>query len=295
MESGRPILNPSSGSAGIGVRLCCMHAVELVFAIGWAAFWIYWLVAALSMKRGRVPWSRELRIRAVVVVLAIVLLRTGAFRDAGINSDPWRTGLGLFLFAVGLGFAIWARLHIGRNWGTPMSQKDEPELVTSGPVRPRPPSHLLWHSGGGCRHRRGAELVVAFRHCPGWDLFRLQRYCRGAQPHRGIPRHLSGVQALDQDAHTLHLRMDSVGNRPHESPPSLHQVPRSVRPVLVRRMVMCSLSPSRSRRAWGLVQYGGCTVRPGYPAPTEAGPRSGGGRRGKRPSPEAQPAAPPCR
>ena len=29
-----------------------MHAVELVFAIGWAAFWIYWLVAAFSMKKG---------------------------------------------------------------------------------------------------------------------------------------------------------------------------------------------------------------------------------------------------
>ena len=44
-------------------------------------------------------------------------------------------GLGLVLFALGLGFAIWARVHIGRNWGTPMSQKDEPELVTSGPYR----------------------------------------------------------------------------------------------------------------------------------------------------------------
>ncbi len=32
-----------------------------------------------------------------------------------------------------LGFAVWARVHIGRNWGTPMTQKDEPELVTSGP------------------------------------------------------------------------------------------------------------------------------------------------------------------
>src|ERR1700734_46387 len=87
------------------------------------------------MKRGRGLWSRELRIRAVGVVVAIVLLRVGAFRHDGINSDPWRVGLGLFLFALGLGFAIWARLHIGRNWGTPMSQKDEPELVTSGPYR----------------------------------------------------------------------------------------------------------------------------------------------------------------
>ena len=36
---------------------------------------------------------------------------------------------------MGLGFAIWARVHIGRNWGTPMTQRDDPELVTSGPYR----------------------------------------------------------------------------------------------------------------------------------------------------------------
>jgi len=80
-----------------------MHAIELVFAFGWAAFWIYWLV--------------------------------GAFRNRGLNTDPSRAALGLVLFAVGLGFAIWARLHIGRNWGTPMSRKNDPELVTSGPYR----------------------------------------------------------------------------------------------------------------------------------------------------------------
>jgi protein-S-isoprenylcysteine O-methyltransferase Ste14 len=83
----------------------------------------------------RLSWSLELRIRAVVVVLAILLLRLGAFRDGGLNSDPWRAGLGLLLFALGLGFAIWARQHIGRNWGTPMSKKVEPELVTSGPYQ----------------------------------------------------------------------------------------------------------------------------------------------------------------
>jgi len=115
--------------------MCRVHAVELVFALGWATFWIYWLVAAFFMKRGHVSWSLELRIRAVVVVLAILLLRLGAFRDGGLNSDPWRAGLGLLLFALGLGFAIWARQHIGRNWGTPMSKKVEPELVTSGPYR----------------------------------------------------------------------------------------------------------------------------------------------------------------
>ena len=116
-----------------------MSTVELIFAVGWAVFWLYWLVAAFSVKRGRVPWSRELRIRAVIVVVAIVLVRLGAFRVHSHNTDPWRTVVGLGLFALGLGFAIWARIHIGRNWGTPMSQKNEPELVTSGPY------HLVRH------------------------------------------------------------------------------------------------------------------------------------------------------
>jgi len=112
-----------------------MRAVELVFAVGWAAFWLYWLVAAFSMKRGRVPWSRELRIRAVIAVVVILLIRVGAFRGHGLNADAWRAGVGLVLFALGLGLAVWARIHIGRNWGTPMTQKETPELVTSGPYR----------------------------------------------------------------------------------------------------------------------------------------------------------------
>ncbi|HEY4413571.1 MAG TPA: isoprenylcysteine carboxylmethyltransferase family protein [Gaiellaceae bacterium] len=112
-----------------------MKAVELVFEVGWAAFWVYWIVAAFSTKRGRIPWGREARIRAVIVVIVIVLVRIGAFRNHGVQTDPWRAGIGLVLFALGLAFAIWARLNIGRNWGTPMTQKDEPELVTSGPYR----------------------------------------------------------------------------------------------------------------------------------------------------------------
>jgi protein-S-isoprenylcysteine O-methyltransferase Ste14 len=117
----------------------CVHAVELVFAVGWAAFWIYWIVAAVSAKRGRVLWSHELRIRAVVAIVAILLIRFGAFRHDGLNSDPVRAGVGLLLFALGLALAIWARVQIGRNWGTPMSRKEEPELVTGGPY------HLVRH------------------------------------------------------------------------------------------------------------------------------------------------------
>src|SRR5262245_15857635 len=116
-----------------------MRAVEIVFAAGWTVFWLYWIAAAFATKKGRVPWTRELRIRAVIVVFVIVLVRVGLFRGHGIDTDPWRAGVGLVLFACGLAFAVWARVHIGRNWGTPMTRKKEPELVTSGPY------HLVRH------------------------------------------------------------------------------------------------------------------------------------------------------
>jgi protein-S-isoprenylcysteine O-methyltransferase Ste14 len=43
--------------------------------------------------------------------------------------------LGIVVVAGGFGFAVWARVHLGRNWGMPMAVKEEPELVTSGPYR----------------------------------------------------------------------------------------------------------------------------------------------------------------
>ena len=127
------LIHTKSGGSGYGGGR--MHAIEFVFAIGWAVFWAYWLVAALSMKRQRIPLSRELRIRLALFVLVVILLRIGAFQSSVRKVDPWLSAIGLTLFAAGLGFAVWARIHIGRNWGTPMSQKADPELVTSGPYQ----------------------------------------------------------------------------------------------------------------------------------------------------------------
>jgi len=113
----------------------CVHIVPAVFAIGWIAFFGYWVVAAFWMKRGRVPWGRELGIRVAVVIVAVVLVRTGALRHHHRTTAVWLIGVGFALFAIGLALAVWARIHIGRNWGTPMSQKADLELVTTGPYR----------------------------------------------------------------------------------------------------------------------------------------------------------------
>ena len=51
------------------------------------------------------------------------------------TNNPWLQGIGLAVFLLGLALAIWARRYLGRNWGMPMSQKVDPELVTTGPYR----------------------------------------------------------------------------------------------------------------------------------------------------------------
>jgi protein-S-isoprenylcysteine O-methyltransferase Ste14 len=116
-----------------------MNAVDAVLIVVWAMFWLYWLVTAFSMKRGKVRWSRELLVRVVIVAVVFALVRAGAFREYAANREAWRDALGLVLLFVGLGFAVWARANIGSNWGSPMTRKADPELVTSGPY------HLVRH------------------------------------------------------------------------------------------------------------------------------------------------------
>lgn len=112
-----------------------MHAVALVILVVWIVFWIYWLAAATSgVRSGRTRWGRFVGVRAALVLLALLLIRTRAFKGGQtITKDPWLQAVGLVVFLSGLALAIWARRYLGRNWGMPMTEKVDPELVTSGP------------------------------------------------------------------------------------------------------------------------------------------------------------------
>ncbi|MGH7749560.1 MAG: methyltransferase family protein, partial [Candidatus Dormibacteria bacterium] len=113
------------------------HVIDAVISIVWIAFWVYWLAAALGAKRRRSGAAFVgVRVRAAIVLLVFVVVRSPLLR--GHSLDIHSAGLqaaGLVLFLLGLASAVWARIHLGANWGTPMSQKVDPELVTSGPYR----------------------------------------------------------------------------------------------------------------------------------------------------------------
>lgn len=107
----------------------------------WLLFVVYWAVAAVGAKRStsRRPWRREIGVRLVAMLLIVAVLRSTSLREflaetqrsASHSSLLGWMGVALCLF--GFGLAINARRHLGRNWGMPMSRKEQPELVTSGP------------------------------------------------------------------------------------------------------------------------------------------------------------------
>ncbi len=110
-----------------------MDPIKLALGWAWLAFWIYWLVSAASSKESvRSGWRTRLTGVSVVGVFVIAgVLRGGSLAVHSLIL----AAIGALVFAGGIALAIWARLHLGRNWGMPMTQRAEPDLVTSGPYR----------------------------------------------------------------------------------------------------------------------------------------------------------------
>jgi protein-S-isoprenylcysteine O-methyltransferase Ste14 len=116
------------------MREVVMQVVDIVIGVGWLAFGLYWLAASANVKQGQSGWRRFLVVRVVILVVFLALWRVKSFRhNYLLTHSPLLAGIGLAIFAAGLGLAVWARVYLGRNWGMPMTRKDEPELVTTGP------------------------------------------------------------------------------------------------------------------------------------------------------------------
>ena len=113
-----------------------MHPLDYVFVGVWVVFWVSWVAAGFTSKttaRHQSGWA--IGVRLVIIVVVVTVARTGAFTHARSVTNPWLEGVGTTLFFSGLALAIWARRCLGRNWGMPMTEKADPELVTNGPYR----------------------------------------------------------------------------------------------------------------------------------------------------------------
>lgn len=128
--------------------MAILSAIPLVF---WIILWCYWLVSAFRAKKSvHTPrwWLVAFGTRfvmLVIVIFAIYVGHGGFLKSFSISSfgqpaapTPTNILLGVIgdvLCAGGVTFAIWARAYLGKNWGMPMTLREKPDLVTSGPYK----------------------------------------------------------------------------------------------------------------------------------------------------------------
>jgi protein-S-isoprenylcysteine O-methyltransferase Ste14 len=115
-----------------------MQMYNGLLAVIWLIFVVYWCISAAGSKKTITENSRWWSIRALVAAGVLWLFYSHRWHGvrgggAAIPVPGAVRMLGVFLTAIGIVAAMWARIHLGRNWGMPMAVKEEPELVSSGP------------------------------------------------------------------------------------------------------------------------------------------------------------------
>jgi protein-S-isoprenylcysteine O-methyltransferase Ste14 len=105
----------------------------------WLAIFIIWAISGLTVKE-TVRSKSDARARLLVwgVLLGWFILfnpnfRPGLLKERFVPTGPATAYTGLALTVVGLGFALWARLAIGRNWGGAITIQEGHKVVRSGP------------------------------------------------------------------------------------------------------------------------------------------------------------------
>jgi protein-S-isoprenylcysteine O-methyltransferase Ste14 len=110
------------------------------YVVLWVIFLAVWILAAASTKRSmRRDSSISRFVYGMLVPLgAYLVIQPGRFGAFNVRLLPatWAVNLcGLTITGAGLGFAIWARFTLGRNWSGAVTVKAGHELIRSGPYR----------------------------------------------------------------------------------------------------------------------------------------------------------------
>ncbi len=134
------------------------HYPGVVIAVTWLVFLIFWIVSSFTAKKiarreGRAGIAR----RVVCVLVGYFLFYRAADPVLGVFShrflpDEIRLAwIGAAKTIVGVLFAIWARVHIGKYWSATVALKSDHQLIRTGPYsRVRHPIYtgILFALGG---------------------------------------------------------------------------------------------------------------------------------------------------
>ena len=117
------------------------YRIGLAISGLWLAWLAYWAASARGTKRTSRPEPMSVALTYRAPLIAAILLLTAprwvppALHRRFVPTGPAAPLIGLTLVAAGLGFAIWARRHLGRNWSPSVVVKEDHTLIRTGPYR----------------------------------------------------------------------------------------------------------------------------------------------------------------
>jgi protein-S-isoprenylcysteine O-methyltransferase Ste14 len=111
----------------------------LIVLASWIVFCVVWVISAAFSKPyvtrgGYASWY----MRIVFILVFVLFLNLPGSRQTfppffSVSLGPTVAWIGAALTVLGVSLAIWARAHLGTNWGMPVSLKKDAELITTGP------------------------------------------------------------------------------------------------------------------------------------------------------------------
>ena len=114
-------------------------AETYLFAVMWLGWAFYWWVSARNVKANARRETLASRLSHIVPLLIAGMLiwarrvPVPILEERFLPAADWQFWVGAALTAAGLLFAVWARVHLGRNWSGTVTIKEGHELITSGP------------------------------------------------------------------------------------------------------------------------------------------------------------------
>lgn len=117
--------------------------IKLGLKIIYAIIVLYWSVSALSAKRvkSQEPFIKRFLLYWFPIMVALALMGPGKWFGDSILRENFvehtnTVGLiGLILAIIGAGFALWSRILLGKNWSIAVQQKEDHELIKTGPYK----------------------------------------------------------------------------------------------------------------------------------------------------------------
>lgn len=114
-------------------------SLKIIYAI----IVLYWTISAISAKqvKSQEPFLKRFLLYWFPILVALALMGPGKwYGDSMLRKNfvehTNTVGLiGLSLAAIGAGFALWSRIMLGKNWSLAVQQKEDHELIKTGPYK----------------------------------------------------------------------------------------------------------------------------------------------------------------